>query len=139
MKLTPAAEFAVRGVLVLAEHGGEKPVTLEAICTRRELPKQYLVKIFSSLNKAGIITPVRGKRGGYLLARDPADITVLDVIEAVEGPIALNLCQHDPPKCQEYHCPLRPVWADLQHYIRSKLGAMTLADCVNGARAPGGS
>jgi len=139
MKLTPAAEFAVRGVLVLAQRGGQGPVTLETICAQRDLPRQYLVKIFGSLNKAGIVTPVRGKRGGYMLARDPASITLLEVIEAVEGQITLNLCQHNPPKCDRTDCPLRPVWTELQDYVRTKLGSVTLAYCLAGEKAAHGA
>jgi len=130
MRLSPAAEFAVRGILVLAEGYGDGPVTLDTICKLRDLSKQYLVKIFASLSRAKLITPVRGKKGGYLLARDPKDITVLDVIEAVEGPVTLNFCQMSPPQCERNGCPMRPVWADLQDTIRTKLASMTLAGCV---------
>ena len=130
MRLSPAAELAVRGMLVLAEHHGHGPVTLSAIRARRDLPKQYLAKIFASLARADLLTPVRGKHGGYVLARELGRITILDIIEAVEGPIALNYCQHDPPKCDETHCPLRRMWTDLQKTVRKKLGSVTLKDCV---------
>lgn len=130
MKLSPAAELAVRGILVLAEQYGEGPTTLDAICAKRELPKQYLVKIFSSLTKADLITPVRGKKGGYLLAREPGEVTLLEVIEAVEGPIVLNFCQYPKPKCEEANCPIRPVWTRLQKVVREELGGVTLGACV---------
>jgi Rrf2 family iron-sulfur cluster assembly transcriptional regulator len=136
MKLSAAAEFAVRGALVLAEHRGQGPLTLESICSQRDLSRQYLVKIFSALAKAGIVTPIRGKGGGYRLAREPDSITLLNVIEAVEGPITLNLCQHDPPRCDRLECVLRPVWAGLQGDIRTRLGSLTLADCLAGGAAP---
>ena len=126
MKLSLAAELAVRGAMVLADHYGEGPITLETICSERDLPKQYLVKIFGSLAKAGLIIPVRGKRGGYLLTREPKRITLLQLVEAVEGPIFQTFCQQDPPKCKELNCPMRPIWAELQHIIRDKLGAVTL-------------
>ena len=125
----------MRGALVLAERSGQGPVTLEAICSQRDLSRQYLVKIFPALVKAGIVTPIRGKGGGYLLARSPDDITLLDVIEAVEGPIVLNLCQHDPPRCDRLECALRSVWADIQTDIRSRLGSLTLAACLSGGLA----
>ena len=130
MRLSPAAELAVRGVVVLARYYGKGPTTLKTICAARDLPKQYLVKLFSLLAKADIITAIRGKRGGYVLSRDPADITLLEVIEAVEGPIALNFCQHVPPKCDEVDCPIRPVWSGLQRIVREKLGAMSICACV---------
>jgi len=130
MRLSPAAELAVRGVLILAEHHGEGPVTLSTICQRRDLPKQYLTKIFGSLARAGLVTPIRGKKGGYMLGRQPDQITVLEIIEAVEGPIVLNYCQHNPPQCDQVDCHLRGVWTELQRIVRDRLGSVTLADCV---------
>lgn len=130
MRLSPAAELAVRGVVVLAEHYGEGPITLNAICAARDLPKQYLVKLFSSLAKADLITPVRGKRGGYMMARDPNEVSLLEVIEAVEGPIVLNFCQHDPPRCDHENCPMRVMWGEMQEYVRGRLGAMSLGECI---------
>ncbi len=59
-------------------------------------------------------------------ARPPSEISVLNVIEAVEGPIALNFCQSDPPKCDEVMCPLRPVWTELQEIIATRLADVTL-------------
>jgi Rrf2 family protein len=133
MRLSSAAEFAIRGVAVLAEEYGRGPIPLEIICRRRQgLAREYLVKIFGSLVKAGIVRTVRGKKGGFLLARKPKDITLLEVIEAVEGPIALNYCQHEPPRCDEYDCPLRDMWRELQGIVREKLGSVTLATCTVG-------
>jgi len=130
MKVSMAAELAVRGAIVLAQHYGEGPVTLESICNSRNLPKQYLAKIFALLRKAGMVEPVRGKHGGYMLARKPGQITPLDIIEAVEGPVAVNFCQSEPPKCMEYTCRLRPVWKEVQEFIRTKLSSVTLGECV---------
>lgn len=128
MKLSPAAELAIRGVMVLADLHGQGPVTLATICAKRDLSREYLAKIFGLLARADIITPIRGKHGGYVLSREPDSITILDVIEAVEGPLALNLCQHNPPKCDQVDCPLRCVWGDLQKTIRDKLGSISLKD-----------
>lgn len=130
MRLSPAAEYAVRGAVVLAQNYGQGPTSLDAICATRELPKQYLTKIFASLTKAGLITPIRGKHGGYELAREPGQISILDVMEAVEGPLAVNFCQYAPPRCEEYQCPLRKVWTELQGVIHDKLANFTLADFI---------
>lgn len=137
MRLSPAAELAIRGITVLADHHGNGPTTLKKICECRDLPKQYLVKLFSMLAKADIITAIRGKRGGYILSRDPHSITILQVIEAVEGPIALNFCQHDPPKCEEEGCPLRGMWTELQTIVREKLGSMTIGACLTSETSTG--
>jgi len=130
MRLSPAAAFALRGIAVLADNFGQGPISLEVICSHRDLPKQYLAKIFSGLAKAGLVTPVRGKHGGYMLAREPGTMTILEVIEAVQGRIELNYCQHIPPKCDQVNCPMRAIWTELQEIIRGKLGSVTLADCV---------
>ena len=130
MKLTPAAEFAVRGAIVLAEQYGQGPVTLDTICAVRSLSKQYLTKIFASLARANLVVPIRGKHGGFTLSREPAQITLLEVIEAVEGPIVMNFCQHVPSQCERVDCTIRPVWADVQTLVRNKLSAVTLKDCI---------
>ena len=85
MRLSPAAELAIRGVLVLAACQADGPVTLETICRRRKLPKQYLTKIFGALGRAGLVTPIRGKRGGYLLSRRPEKITLGQITQFVEA------------------------------------------------------
>ncbi|MFP4106740.1 MAG: RrF2 family transcriptional regulator [Phycisphaerae bacterium] len=131
MRLTPAAELAVRGSIVLAMHHGEGPTPLKTICAERDLPKQYLTKLFSSLARVGLVTPVRGKHGGYLLAKEPADISLLDIIEGIEGELALNYCTTDPPQCEKEDCPVRPVWQDLQEQMREKLSSMSLQDVLD--------
>jgi Rrf2 family protein len=130
MKLSPAAELAIRGMIVLAERYGGGPVPITDICSTRDLPRQYLTKIFSNLARARLISPVRGKHGGYTLARPGDQITLLEIIEAVEGPIALNYCQHTPPKCDQSECPIRGVWGELQDTVRTKLGEIRLSECV---------
>lgn len=131
MKLSPAAELGVRGVLVLAEHYGRGPITLAEVCEMRDLSREYLAKVFGLLSRADLVTPIRGKHGGYTLARDPKDISLLEVIEAIEGPQALNLCQHDPPKCEHAEtCKVQEVWAELQAVFEDRLAAQSLADCL---------
>ena len=135
MRLSHAAEFAVRGTCVLAEKHGRGPIKLEAICRERGLAREYLAKILGSLVRAGLVTAVRGKKGGYMLARDPRRITLLDVVEAVEGPIHLNFCQEDPPDCDREDCRIRPLWTDLQEMVRARLAAQRLIDCIGNGSA----
>ena len=135
MNLSPAAELAVKGIRLLAEKGGDRPIPLDVICKEDNLSKQYLVKIFAMLAKANLIRPVRGKHGGYLLGRPAEDICLLEIIEAVEGPLVLNYCQHDPPQCEEADCPGRTLWAELQEIMKEKLASVKLADmCRPSAR-----
>ena len=128
MNISPAAELAVKGIRLLAEKGDDRPIPLDVICKEGKLSKQYLVKIFAMLAKANLIRPVRGKHGGYLLGRPAEDIRLLEIIEAIEGPMVLNFCQHNPPQCEEVDCPGRAMWAELQAIIRGKLTSVRLAD-----------
>ena len=131
MKFSPAAELAVRGALVLTENYGQGPTTLATICEESDLSREYLAKVFGMLARADLVTSIRGKNGGYVLARDPAQITLLQILEAVEGPLVLNLCQYDPPRCDRHDkCKIHPVWSELQEYLSEKLGSVTLAECI---------
>jgi Rrf2 family protein len=131
MKLSPAAELAIRGSLVLAQQYGKGPTTLADICELRDLSREYLAKVFGQLTRADIVTPIRGKNGGYVLAHDPKDINLLDIITAVEGPQYLNLCQYDPPKCDNAPtCKVHLVWTELQEIFENRLRSATLADCI---------
>jgi len=130
MRLAPAAEFAVRGILVLADRYGQGPVSIDTICASRDLAKQYLTKIFAALAKANLIVPMRGAHGGYVLARPPDRVSVLEVIEAVEGPLCMNFCQNEVPQCERVECLLRPVWADIQSFVRDRLSSVKLSDCL---------
>ena len=132
MRLSPAAEYAIRGALVLAEHYGQGPVSLGKVCKVRGLSKEYMTKLFSVLARAGLVQSVRGKRGGYVLARDPVEIPLLSLIEVVEGPLVMNFCLFDPPQCHRAPtCPVHPVWVDIQDYAKKRLAAFTLADCLS--------
>ncbi len=126
-----AAELAIRGIVVLSENYGHGPLPLESICETRDLPRQYLVKLFAMLSRAHLIEAVRGKGGGYALAKPPSEITLLQVVEAIEGPLAINLCQNVPPRCDRTQCKVRGVWTELQLHIRDRLGASTLNQFVN--------
>lgn len=131
MKLSPAAELAIRGSLVLAQQYGKGPVTLAEICELRDLSREYLAKVFGLLARMDIVTPIRGKKGGYVLARDPKDISLLDIITAVEGPQYLNLCQYDPPKCENVDtCKVHLVWTELQEIFEKRLRSKSLAECI---------
>jgi Rrf2 family protein len=131
LRLSPAAELGVRASLVLTEQYGQGPVTLASIGEVSELSGEYLAKVLSMLSRANIVKSVRGKHGGYVLAREPGSINLLQVIEAVEGPTALNVCQFDPPQCENAsECKVQKVWRELQATFDEKLASMTLDKCV---------
>ena len=138
MNIAPAAELAIRGIRLLAEKESDQPTPLDVICKEGDLPKQYLIKIFSLLAKADLVRPIRGKRGGYLLGRAAGEITLLEIIESIQGPLALNFCQHAPSRCDDEDCPAREVWAELQKTMTDKLASVSLADIRRKSRMSGG-
>lgn len=129
MRLSTAAELGIRGMIYLAANYQNGPVPMAKICREQELPRQYMLKIFSALGRAGFVRGNRGKGGGYSLAQPPGKISILDIIEAVEGPLALNFCQHNPSQCRwenNSKCPIHPMWTELQAITAQKLGEFRL-------------
>ena len=92
MKLTRGTDYGIRGILYLATQPLEQVTLLREIAEHQEVPESYLAKIFQDLNKAGLVRSHRGAKGGFSLARPPAQITLREVIEALQGTISLNRC-----------------------------------------------
>lgn len=129
MQLSLPAELGIRACTLLAEHNGERPVRLSDICECRDCKKDTLVKVMKDLARADLVRPVRGNQGGYLLRKEPSEITLLDIIEAIEGTQALNRCQHVPSDCDKSEtCKVQLVWKRIQKYYIRELSSITLAD-----------
>jgi Rrf2 family protein len=122
MQITRQADYAVRAVLHLARINGSQRAATSQVAQEQHIPPSFLAKIISQLSIAGLLHTSRGARGGVTLARDPKDITLLDVIEAIDGPIMLNECVGDSSTCTfDDECPLRPVWCEAQNELVSRL------------------
>jgi len=122
MKLTRGGEYGIRGVLYLAKQEEGKVSMLSAIAKAQDVPPRFLAKIFQALAKAGVVRSHRGAKGGFSLARPAAEVTIKDVIEAVEGPIYLNVCLVTPGECDRDHvCPLHAVWQEAQEKMMEVL------------------
>lgn len=112
MEITRQADYAIRCVLEAARH---ERISAAAIATRQELSRSLVAKIVGTLGRAEILETQRGASGGVRLARDPEAISVLEVIEAVQGPIRLNRCVRNPPACRQVSiCPVSPVIREAQ-------------------------
>ncbi|HET9588437.1 MAG TPA: Rrf2 family transcriptional regulator, partial [Anaerolineales bacterium] len=122
MQITRQADYAVRAVLHLARiNTGERAAT-STIAQEQNIPPSFLAKIISQLSIAGLLHTSRGARGGVTLARDPKDITLLEVVEAIDGPIQLNECVGDSGTCTfEENCPIKLVWCDAQDELVARL------------------
>lgn len=129
MKLTRGGEYAIRGVLYLAQQNDGKVSMLSAIAKAQDVPPRFLAKIFQALAKAGVVKSHRGAKGGFSLARPASEVTVRDVIEAVEGPVYLNVCLVGPGECtRDTICPVHSVWEEAQEKMMSVLAKASFAE-----------
>lgn len=129
MKLTRGGEYGVRGVLYLAQQEEGTVSMLSAIAKAQDVPPRFLAKIFQALAKAGVVKSHRGAKGGFSLAQPASEITIRDVIEAVEGPIHLNICLAAPGECsRETLCPIHAVWERAQEQMMGVLSQKNFAD-----------
>jgi Rrf2 family protein len=128
MQITRQADYAVRAVLYLAQLGTRQRAATSQVAQEQRIPPSFLAKIISQLSIAGLLHTSRGARGGVTLAREPEDITLLEVVEAIDGPIMLNECVGDNSTCTfDKDCPLRPVWCDAQDELVKRLKTTNFA------------
>lgn len=131
MQITRQADYAVRAIYYLSTIGMENRASTSQIAKEQHIPPSFLAKIISQLSVAGLLHTSRGARGGVTLARNPQDITMLDVVEAIDGPILLNECVEDAHGCKfDQDCPMRVLWCEIQDDLVARLGAATFADFV---------
>ena len=122
MRLTRAGEYGIRCVLHLARHGKGTLVSRREIALRTDVPLHFLAKIAQQLARAGIIEILQGANGGYRLLADPAEITLLSVIEAIIGEISLNDCVGRPESCRSSAlCTGHRVWNKANQQLRATL------------------
>ncbi|GLW45859.1 Rrf2 family transcriptional regulator [Streptomyces sp. NBRC 14336] len=129
MRISARADYAVRAALELAVRQEDGPVKAEAIATVQDIPHKFLESILGDLRRAGLVDSRRGGNGGYRLARDASEITVADVIRAVDGPIVS--VRGVRPTGLSYAGsaePLLPLWVALRANVRRILEGVTLAD-----------
>ncbi|MHB0858604.1 MAG: RrF2 family transcriptional regulator [Anaerolineae bacterium] len=127
MRLTRGADYGTRGILYLAKLPFTSIVLVGDIAAAEGLPESYMAKIFQDLAKDGLVRSHRGARGGFSLARPAEQITLRQVIEAIEGPIALNRCLNPWEGCDKSDsCAIRPVLAEAQAQMLAVLDATSL-------------
>lgn len=135
MQITRQADYAIRAIYYLANLGPDTRASTSQIAKEQHIPPSFLAKIISQLSVAGLLHTSRGARGGVSLARDPKDITMLDVVEAIDGPIYLNECVEDSHGCIfDKDCPMRQLWAELQDGLVERLQSTSFADFATAKR-----
>ncbi len=132
MRLTRAAEYAIRCMVYMSKKGKGVLCSRHEIATCAEIPPHFLAKIAQDLAKAGLIEIRQGAKGGFVLLRDPSSLTLLEVVETMIGEIFLNDCIARPSSCTaSYSCAVHRVWLKARDQLRSTLAQVTLEQLVS--------
>ena len=116
LTITSKSPYALRALAELARAGGGAPVPIGELARRRDIPVQFLEGLFATLRRAGILQSQRGVKGGYSFARPPEEVTVLEIVELLEGELGAETARADP------------IWGEAATAVRGVLGAVTVAD-----------
>jgi Rrf2 family cysteine metabolism transcriptional repressor len=140
MKLSTKGRYGTRALLDVAMHQGDSPVQLKDIAERQQISLSYLEHLIAPLVAAGMLRSSRGARGGISLGRPAENISLIDVVRALEGSVAPVECVDDPAKCSRADsCVTRDLWIETKRAMESVLESTTLADLVQRQREKGGS
>jgi Rrf2 family iron-sulfur cluster assembly transcriptional regulator len=137
MRLTTKGRFAVTAMLDLALRDGSGPVTLAGISERQRISLSYLEQLFGRLRRKGLVESVRGPGGGYYLGKAPKDITVSEIIRAVDEAIDATQCGGEGNCHDDKPCLTHELWISLNARILDYLGSVTLSQLVEGHRERG--
>ncbi len=133
MRLTAKSEYGLLAMIDLACREGAGPVSARAISERQAIPAKFLEQLFVALRQAGLVSAVRGARGGFALDRPAETITVLDVVEALEGPLRTTVCDGERAAAcgKGKACAAAGVWERATSAVRTVFGATTLAELAD--------
>lgn len=134
MKLSTKGRYGLKAMYDLAIHYGDGPIALKSVAERQRISDHYLEQLVAVLRKADLVKSVRGAQGGYMLARTPEEITVGDIIRALEGPLGPSDCvlEEDAHVCDHAECCVtRVVWEKIRISISDVIDSITLQDMVN--------
>ncbi|HVU19386.1 MAG TPA: Rrf2 family transcriptional regulator [Rhizomicrobium sp.] len=138
--LSQKARYALQALIVLAEKGGREPMMIADIAEEAGVPRKFLEQILLSLKKRGIVQSLRGRAGGYMLGRNPKEISFADIIRETDGPLALSPCvsvtaYHRCADCKdEATCAIRKVLLAARDATAAVLESRTLAQAVAGGK-----
>lgn len=133
LQLARGGVYAIRAVLFLASKPDGELSVINEISEAQDIPGSYLAKIMQELARAGHVRSRRGPKGGYALERGARHITMLEIVEAVDGPINLSSCLIEAIKCRRYEtCPVHPVLNEAGRKLIEVLAGTTVADLIRG-------
>ena len=134
MRLSRKSDYALRAVRHIATLPKGKLGSINSVSEAENIPREFLAKILKDLTRSGILVSYQGVTGGYRLSRLPKDVTFLDVIEAIDGPILLNECVAGNGVCTfGEDCPMRPIWCDAQAELVDRLKQTTFSNFIQPA------
>lgn len=140
MKISTKCRYGLRALIDLAEQSGFGHVPLHSIAERQEISLKYLEQEFAALRKSGLVRSVKGAQGGYLLSRDPAEITIAEVMAILEGDTQLvSFDEHPTEMTGMRRCLADHVWQPLNESVHRHLSEMTLADLMKHESEPDAS
>jgi Rrf2 family protein len=128
MNVSAKSKYAVRALIELAQQNNGHPIPIADIASRRDIPLQFLEQLFSTLRKAGILNSHRGVRGGFSFNRLPEDVTVLDVVEVLDGSISPAACTSGASCDKLEGCIMNEVWGEVKSSIDEVLSAWNIGD-----------
>ncbi|MGO8948465.1 MAG: RrF2 family transcriptional regulator [Ktedonobacterales bacterium] len=140
MRVTMKSDYGLRAMIDLAAHYGQGPVPSALIAERQLVPEHFLDQLLISLRRAGLLKSLRGPQGGHMLARPPQQISMSDVIQALDGSTAPMECLPNPAVCQlAPGCAIRVVWWEVERFAQQLLASTTLDQLAANHRVAGDS
>lgn len=134
MQVSTRGRYGLRALVDMALHATEGPMALRVIAGRQGISESYLEQVFTSLRKTGLVRASRGSQGGYELGRPAGEITVGEILRALEGPIIPVHCVGDSRCEREKYCITRSFWEELRDKINGFLDSTSLQDLSDRAR-----
>lgn len=132
MKLSTKGRYGLKAMFYLSVHSENGPVPLKNIAKNQNISEQYLEQLFSTLRKKGLVKSVRGSQGGYLLSKEPREITIGDILIALEGPVSLSECIVDEDFCaNSSSCITKVVWEKVKKGIDEVIHSINLQDMID--------
>ncbi len=132
MKISTKGRYGLRVLLDIAAHQEKGPVILRDISARQDISEKYLWQVINPLKAAGMVNSTRGAKGGYVLAKAPEDVTLLDIVSILEGPVSVVDCVGTPGKCvRSGSCVTRAAWGKIENGIKESMAKITLKELVD--------
>jgi len=135
MRITRKSDYGLRAMFELAKNFNRTSVSIADIAAKHGIPDPFLEKIMQELRESGLVEAIHGRGGGYTLKKSPAEISIRDIVRALEGPVALVTCLDPELRCQiEGGCPTSAIWNLINAKFEESLGSLTLADMLRSCR-----